>query len=273
MAREDGFLSRWSRLKQEAAKPAPPQPSAAALAAAREAEEARAAELAAREAAAAEAEAREREEVLARLPRIEDLVADSDFRPFMHPLVPQALRNAALSRLWVLDPGILGYVDPALDYAHDWNVPGGIPGGGPPPSAEEVQQTLRQVFARFDSEERVDPPAGSDPVAQASPAPAGGAGEREATAGEPGAGQAVASAQPAAEPRGKEPLEATGPGPEAGTGLPPGVPAAPARDDGQGLPPPSAAGNGEGAAAFAPSAGAPDGARVPVRRHGGAMPA
>lgn len=257
MASEGGFLSRWSRRKQEAARPAPPvppAPTAAELAAAREAQAALAAEAAAREAAAREAEAREREEVLSRLPRIEDLLPDSDFRPFMHPLVPQALRSAALARLWLLDPGIRGYVDPALDYAHDFNVPGGIPGGGPPPSAEEVETTLRQVFARFDSEERVDPPAG----APEAPADAGAgmaqAGEGEGAAGMPpgrdgdGDGSTKGGAGPVAEAAAETP-EATA---DAAQGLPG---AGEAQDPRPGM-----------------MAQAPPAAPIALRRHGGAMP-
>jgi hypothetical protein len=259
MAREDGFLSRWSRLKQEAAKPAPQQPTKAELDAARQAEAARAAEAAAREAAAREAEEREREEIVARLPRIEDLAPDSDFRPFMHPLVPQALRSAALARLWLLDPGISGYVDPALDYAHNWHVPGGIPGGGPLPSAEEVQSTLRQIFARFDSEERVDPPAlpaGSPdgPVAEVAEAPPGEGGEAAqagttadvAQAGDVAAQHVLPGSRPDAAAMGEE------------------------AETVQALDPALAPASGDVVAAA--RVVEPEPPRAPARRHGGAMP-
>lgn len=265
MAREDGFLSRWSRLKQEAAKPAPPRPTEAELDAARLAEAARATEAAAREAAAREAEEREREEIVARLPRIEDLAPDSDFRPFMHPLVPQALRSAALARLWLLDPGISGYVDPALDYAHDWHVPGGIPGGGPPPSAEEVQSTLRQIFARFDSEERVDPPAlpaGSPdaPVAEVAEAPAGEAGGG-AEAAQPGTTADIALADDAAA---KPVLPGSGPDAAAGGEAPETV---------QALDPAAVPAPAPGDVVAAARVVDPEPPRPPARRHGGAMPA
>jgi len=160
MSRDDGFLSRWSRRKQDAARTAPTaarptEPSSADIAAARAVEEARAAQAAADAAAREAAVAREREEVLARLPKFEDLRADSDFSGFMHPLVPPPLRSAALARLWMLDPAIRTYEDPARDYAWNWNVPGGAPGGGPPPTAEEVESTLKSLFKRFETEERV----------------------------------------------------------------------------------------------------------------------
>jgi hypothetical protein len=65
------------------------------------------------------------------LPGLDELTADADFTAFMRPEVPPVLRNAALRRLWLLDPEIRDFVGPARDYAYDWNTPGGVPGGGP----------------------------------------------------------------------------------------------------------------------------------------------
>jgi hypothetical protein len=177
----DGFLQRWSRRKQEAARAAPvvarPDPAA----------EAKAAEAAAAETRRkADAEEAERAELLARLPRLEDLAAGSDFRQFMHPLVPPALRSAALARMWTLDPAIRDFVGPARDYAWDWNVPGGVPGGGPAPSLAEVQETLRKLTARLDVAEA---PLDGEPARD------------EILAPEPAAEVApVAAAEPQAEP-------------------------------------------------------------------------
>ncbi len=70
------------------------------------------------------------EEELAALPRIEDLVPGSDIRAFLRAGVPRDLRNAAMRRMWMLTPGIRDYKDPAVDYAWDWNTPGGVPGDG-----------------------------------------------------------------------------------------------------------------------------------------------
>jgi hypothetical protein len=171
----DRFLSRWSRLKQDAARATPPvpdSPTPVELAAARAAEDARVAQAAADAAAREAAEAREREAVLARLPKLEDLRVDSDFSSFMHPLVPAPLRSAALARLWLLDPAIRTYEDPARDYAWNWNVPDGAPGGGPPPTAEEVESTLKSLFKRFETEERVadlSAPPSQPPAGQALP--------------------------------------------------------------------------------------------------------
>jgi hypothetical protein len=120
MSDPDGFLARWSRRKREAdAAPAPADPAPAEETAA---------------------------PPLPELPPIETLTAASDFTPFMQPGVPDALRVAALRRLWSIDPAIRDYVGPARDYAWDWHLPGGVPGAGPIESAEEVARLLDRVL-------------------------------------------------------------------------------------------------------------------------------
>jgi hypothetical protein len=131
---EGGFLGRWSRLKRAEVRPAPaeappPEPET-------------------QSGPEAEAEpATLSEEELAALPRIEDLVQGSDIRPFLRAGVPRVLRNAALRRIWMLTPAIRDYRDPAVDYAWDWNTPGGVPGDGAAPSAERAAEMLRDLFA------------------------------------------------------------------------------------------------------------------------------
>jgi hypothetical protein len=100
------FLSRWSRMKrggtraeEKAAVPAAPAPQASA-----------------------EAEPLD----LDKLPRIEELTAESDIMAFLDKRVPASLRNAALSRMWALDPTIRDFIEVA-EYQWDWNVPGGAP--------------------------------------------------------------------------------------------------------------------------------------------------
>ncbi len=128
-----GFLSRWSRLKRgdgadtlsagpEAVAPETEQPPTLP-------------------------DGRSLEELIAELPNIEDLVPGQSLRAFMQPWVPAALRNAALQSMWRLDPAISGYVDPALDYAHDYNAIGGVPGFGP---MEASRETVREVHEMFD---------------------------------------------------------------------------------------------------------------------------
>ena len=123
MSGDDGFLSRWSQRKREAkAKEQEALPA---------------------ETSAAEPTAQPEEEFdLSSLPDLDSLSADTDISLFMQKGVPEALRNAALRKMWVLDPSIRNYVGEALDYAWDWNAPGGVPGSG----GEITEQAL--AFAR-----------------------------------------------------------------------------------------------------------------------------
>jgi hypothetical protein len=115
-----GFLSRWSRRKrgEEVPEPeaAPPAeiPFAEAAPVAPEAPEAQA------------TTPPEPEFDVSTLPPIETLDASSDFTVFLKPGVPEALRTAALRKAWLADPLIRDYMSP-LDYAWDFNTPGGLP--------------------------------------------------------------------------------------------------------------------------------------------------
>lgn len=133
-AARDGFLSRWSRLKREGA----PEPRRDAGAAAQPEPSPEGPEL---------PDGKTLEDLLAELPRIEDLVPGQSLVAFMQPWVPAALRNAALQHMWLLDPVIRDYVDPALDYAYDYNAPGAAPGFG---TMETTQEAVREVAAMFD---------------------------------------------------------------------------------------------------------------------------
>lgn len=92
----------------------------------------------------------EQEEVdddfIARLPSIEDITEKTDLAPFMRRGVPLVLRNAALRKVWLLNPLIRDHVDPALDYAWDWNAPDGVPGGGGTLTGESVTQMVKKVL-------------------------------------------------------------------------------------------------------------------------------
>lgn len=107
------FLARWSRLKREARAGAAPADPPARMPPA---------ETPPAEAAAGAEEAFDP----AALPRIEDLTSASDITAFLRKGVPTALRNAALRRMWSLDPAIRDYIGP-VDYGWDWNTPGGVP--------------------------------------------------------------------------------------------------------------------------------------------------
>jgi len=155
MSGEDkSFLSRWSQRKQEAKQPdrdapapdpdAPPAPVAESVA--------------------------EPEFDLSSLPKLEDLTATTDITAFLRKGVPESLRNAALRKSWALDPAIRNYVNPALDYAYDWNTPGGVPGSSEIGAGMDVARLVLQIMGG--SESMTEPPrAAADPVDAPAPAP------------------------------------------------------------------------------------------------------
>jgi len=114
----EGFLGRWSRRKRAAlAEPLPPVRAAVV------AHPAESAEAAASRAGQAPAAAFDP----ASLPPVDTLTAASEVRDFLREGVPAALRQAALRRVWALDPAIAGFIGPA-DYAWDFNAPDGMAG-------------------------------------------------------------------------------------------------------------------------------------------------
>ena len=134
------FLSRWSRLKEEArqAERRPRSDDAAPPAADAPAPE-----------GVAGSDPQEPEltpEELADLPKVEEITAASDISGFLRRGVPEALRNAALRKMWSLNPAIRDFVGEARDYAYDWNTPGGVPGSGALAPSDDVPAMVRQVF-------------------------------------------------------------------------------------------------------------------------------
>lgn len=197
--RPEGFLARWSRLKRAAREgPADPGGSAGEASPA---------------AAAPEAAAAAEEEVdLAALPRIEDLTPTSDITAFLRKGVPAGLRNAALRRMWSLDPAIRDYIGP-VDYGWDWNTPGGVPdfidriGEGP-----EIRALAEKLFS----------PAPLPRPAAAPAAEPAGAGQAEPTAPDQPPAEQAEPAPPAvavAAPEQAPPQAPEGPAPP-GPGLP-----------------------------------------------------
>jgi hypothetical protein len=136
---DDGnFLSRWSKRKREALS----QPAAEAEAPVGEGAEGR-------QTQADEGEGQPFD--LSLLPDLETLTGESDIQSFLH----QALRNAALRKVWALDPAVRNYVGEALDYAYDWNAPGGVPGFGEILSDEQSVAFVRNLLAGPGSDEKV----------------------------------------------------------------------------------------------------------------------
>lgn len=139
MSDTSDFLARWSRRKQEAKRVESDTPV----------ESGSTEPLAEGEVAAADAPdavLQISEEELAALPSIEDMTSETDLTQFLRAGIPAVLRKAALRRMWALDPAIRDYVGEALDYAYDWNTPGGVPGSGPMLATDDVQGMLRQIM-------------------------------------------------------------------------------------------------------------------------------
>ena len=136
MSDEDSFLARWSKRKRDALAPQPEEAQATGQ-------------------EAASAEGAEEPFDLSALPDLETLTGQSDLSAFMHKAVPEALRNAALRKVWALDPSVRDYVGEALDYAWDWNSPGGVPGFGEAIASEETLAFVRNLLAGPNDNENV----------------------------------------------------------------------------------------------------------------------
>ena len=211
-ALEEGFLSRWSRRKRAVAEPpealpeaVPPEavPPAAdpPLDAALPQAEARPGAAEPGRAACPIPEIPEVDP--ASLPPVESLTAESDFAPFLRPGVPSLLRNAALRRMWSLDPAIRDYIGP-VDYQWDFNSPGGLPFGFANELTGDVSKLLAQAIGKIEqlAEEapgegkaavagQVPAEAPADPPAPSHPDPAEGV---------PATSALVAAAPPVVEP-------------------------------------------------------------------------
>jgi hypothetical protein len=121
-------------------------------------------------------------EAIAALPSLDSLGPDSNMLAFLQKGVPAALRNAALRKAWALDPRIRDYVSDALDYAYDWNVPGGVPGNGPLLPSDDVIGMVERIFGRPSGQN----PASAEQLARQSEAETGPKAENPAPSELPG---------------------------------------------------------------------------------------
>lgn len=127
----DGFLERWSRRKLAEGKEPEPETGPETE---RPAEEAVPIE-------EPEEEDLDQEE-LAKLPSLESFTVKTDLAPFLRKGVPMALKNAAMRKMWMLDPAVRDHVDFAVDYAWDWNTPGGVPGNSGTISQDSITRMM-----------------------------------------------------------------------------------------------------------------------------------
>ena len=155
---DKGFLARWSQRKQEARQPerdAPVTDSGVTAGPATEAEA-------------------PQEFDLSSLPSLDELTAETDITAFLRKGVPEHLRNAALRRSWALDPAIRNYVNPAVDYAFDWNTPGGVPGSSELGAGVDVARLVSQIMGTDETAvEPSVPPAESRVEKVDTPVPSG----------------------------------------------------------------------------------------------------
>jgi hypothetical protein len=143
---DKGFLARWSQRKQEAKQP---EREAAAI------DPGVAAEPVAETAPPEEFD-------LSSLPSLDELTSETDMTAFLRKGVPEHLRNAALRKSWALDPAIRNYVNPALEYAYDWNTPGGVPGNGELGAGIDVARMVSQIMGT--GEAPAEPPVAAAEV-------------------------------------------------------------------------------------------------------------
>ncbi|RUM95839.1 DUF3306 domain-containing protein [Pseudaminobacter arsenicus] len=133
---DDNIFARWSRRKQTVRhqETAAPNEEQAAAEAPAEME----AEPVGQQPAAEEPDAGEP------LPDLENLTAESDISAFLRKGVPNPLKNAALRKIWSLDPAIRDYVGPS-EYAWDFNRPGSMAGFGPLDASRAVVEFLSTI--------------------------------------------------------------------------------------------------------------------------------
>src|ERR1700716_1524035 len=157
---DKSFLARWSQRKHEAKQPEHDAPVADA-------------DVPSKPVAVDDAAP---EFDLSTLPSLDELTPTTDITGFLRKGVPEHLRNAALRKSWALDPAIRNYVNPALDYAYDWNTPGGVPGNSGLGAGMDVARLVSQITgpgktAIDPSVSAVENPAGlaSDPAPSGEP--------------------------------------------------------------------------------------------------------
>ncbi len=130
---DDGFLSRWSRRKREVETESRAAPLAETV-------------LPSEQPVPAEAAEAEPELEMVEPPSLESVDKDFDLAHWLKQNVPESWKLAALRRVWETDPVIRDFVNPAREYALDWNTPGGAPGYGPLGDSDDVKAMLAQLF-------------------------------------------------------------------------------------------------------------------------------
>ena len=101
-------------------------------------------------------------------PSLDDLTADGDLSAFLREGVPAALKNAAMRKMWSLDPAIRDHVG-LSEYAWDFNKPDAMSGFGPLEAGRAVADFLSTVSRETPAEPEVAPPAPEAPAVAPEP--------------------------------------------------------------------------------------------------------
>ncbi|MGL5734488.1 MAG: DUF3306 domain-containing protein, partial [Beijerinckiaceae bacterium] len=136
------FFDRWSRRKTESAKSEATKTDALKL------PPSDAQDVALPDQANPPLTAQDIEELIARLPDVATLTAESDFTAFMQPWVPADLKQNALRKLWTVDKSVLEHV-PLADYALDYNTPGAAPGYGSIVTTAEMIADVARIVGKI----------------------------------------------------------------------------------------------------------------------------
>ena len=167
MSRSENIVSRWSRMKQQSARPAAPDD----LPSQSKPIDAEAGDLNGATAAAPATDPPASPAFdLASLPPLQSITAGTDIRSFLASNVPLELTKAALRRAWVTDPAIRDFIGIA-ENQWDFNDPTAMPGFGPLTAGDvpglaglgETEQA-REVTAEAVGAERVPAPRQIDEI-------------------------------------------------------------------------------------------------------------
>jgi hypothetical protein len=179
VAESGEFLARWSRLKRKSQ--AEPREIGTRSGTARPMRDEAAPQSEPPEASASAAAVQSQIEKQAEaLPSIETLGKDSDYTPFMRSNVPDALRNAALRKLWLSDP-VFANLDGLVDYAEDYGA--GFALGG-------TVATVYRILEGMPDPPEEKPPQPAESAPPTTPGPAG-----EAAADAPGTARTTANSR------------------------------------------------------------------------------
>jgi hypothetical protein len=80
------------------------------------------------------------------LPSLDDILPGSDMSVFFQKHVPEALRAAALRKLWITDPDIKDFIEMA-DYQWDFTKPDSIPGWSSTVEGVDMKAMLEKIFS------------------------------------------------------------------------------------------------------------------------------